>query len=359
MIRKIFVLALVLSQCLSLTACGDSGNGGNDGSSNDPGVTPTRIEGMLKEEYDNTDYTSYLGTWDGVVNEGEDEQKLIAELNEDGEPRFELYVGGELTYCGFLQIRPQYENYVYACNEYDGCGYMCWFDSYDALHIEFDLDGNSCVFVPEGTVPGWAADTETGNDEFSDIAGVWYLDGDVNAISSLEIDAQGSWTLTERLDGNDDPAMTDFGYLEQDPVNTDTYYAHSQQFEDVIYDMGTDLDKEAIWWGGENDVYLLPQTIKSTGEIMAQYVGYWSDGEDYWLRVYGDGSWDTVEESGEIINRGSTVAEEDEIVLYMTDYGYVGTFVLQNGSLYDEDADVTYAPVMEADIPEASRTDLN
>ena len=41
------------------------------------------------------------------------------------------------------------------------------------------------------------------------------------------------------------------------------------------------------------------------------------------------------------------------------DHGYVGTFVLQNGSLYDEDADVTYAPVMEADIPEASRTDLN
>ena len=50
---------------------------------------------------------------------------------------------------------------------------MCWFDSYDALHIEFDLDGNSCVFVPEGTVPGWAVDTETGNGEFSDIAGIW------------------------------------------------------------------------------------------------------------------------------------------------------------------------------------------
>ena len=114
---------------------------------------------MLKEAYDNTDYTSYLGLWDGVVNEGEPEQKLIAELNEDGEPRFELYVDGDLVYYGFLQIRPQYENYVYACNEYDSCGYMCWFDSYDALHIEFDLDGNSCVFVPEGTVPGWAVDT--------------------------------------------------------------------------------------------------------------------------------------------------------------------------------------------------------
>ena len=81
-IRKRVVLVLLLSLCLSLTACGN-GNSGDSG--NDTGVTPTRIEGMLKEAYDNTDYTSYLGLWDGVVNEGEPEQKLIAELNEDGE----------------------------------------------------------------------------------------------------------------------------------------------------------------------------------------------------------------------------------------------------------------------------------
>ena len=66
-----------------------------------------------------------------------------------------------------------YKRQVYACNEYDSGGYVCWFDSYDARHIEFDLDGNSCVFVPEGTVPGWAVDKETGNGEFSDIAGIW------------------------------------------------------------------------------------------------------------------------------------------------------------------------------------------
>ena len=100
-IRKRVVLVLLLSLCLSLTACGN-GNSGDSG--NDTGVTPTRIEGMLKEAYDNTDYTSYLGLWDGVVNEGEPEQILIAELNEDGEPRFELYVDGDLVYYGFLQI---------------------------------------------------------------------------------------------------------------------------------------------------------------------------------------------------------------------------------------------------------------
>ena len=218
---------------------------------------------------------------------------------------------------------------------------------------------SSCVFVPEGTVPGWAVDTETGNGEFSDIAGIWYLDGDADAISSLEIDEQGNWTLFERLDSDDDLIEADCGYLKRDTAKEDTYYAHSRQFEDVIYDMSTDFDKEVIWWGGENDAYLLPQTTRSAGEIIEQYVGYWSDGEDFWLRIYRDGSWDTVKESGKIINRGSTVAKEDGIVLYMMDHGYVGTFVLQNGSLYDADADVAYAPVMEADIPEASRTDLN
>ena len=148
---------------LSLAACGstgDNGDSGDGGSGGSTGVTPTRIDGMIKEDFDDTDYSAYLGIWDGVVEDWEDAQKLFVELNEDGEPRWQLFVAGDLTYEGFLQIRPQYENYVYACNEYDGCGYMCWFDSYDVLHIEFNLDGNSCIFVPEGTVPGWAAEAE-------------------------------------------------------------------------------------------------------------------------------------------------------------------------------------------------------
>lgn len=162
--KKLLTLILALIMCLSLAACGSgtSGDGGNGSDSSDGGtlVTPTRIDGMIKEEFDDTDYSAYLGIWDGVVEDWEDAQKLFVELNEDGEPRWQLFVAGDLTYEGFLQIRPQYENYVYACNEYDGCGYMCWFDSYDVLHIEFDLNGNSCIFVPEGTVPGWAAEAE-------------------------------------------------------------------------------------------------------------------------------------------------------------------------------------------------------
>ena len=134
---------------LSLAACGKDGGGD---------ITPTKLEGMVKEAYDGTDYSAYLGIWDGVVNDGEPEQKLIAAPDEDGEPRWELYVGGELACSGFLQVRPQYANAVYAYVEQEGCGYLCWFDSYGALHIELDLDGNSCVLVPEGTVPGWQTD---------------------------------------------------------------------------------------------------------------------------------------------------------------------------------------------------------
>ncbi len=47
-IRKRVVLVLLLSLCLSLTACGN-GNSGDSG--NDTGVTPTRIEGMLKKKH--------------------------------------------------------------------------------------------------------------------------------------------------------------------------------------------------------------------------------------------------------------------------------------------------------------------
>ena len=134
---------------LSFAACGKDGGGD---------ITPTKLEGMVKEAYDGTDYSAYLGIWDGVVNDGEPEQKLIAAPDEDGEPRWVLYVGGELACSGFLQVRPQYANAVYAYVEQEGCGYLCWFDSYGALHIELDLDGNSCVLVPEGTVPGWQTD---------------------------------------------------------------------------------------------------------------------------------------------------------------------------------------------------------
>ena len=62
---------------LSLAACGKDGGGD---------ITPTKLEGMVKEAYDGTDYSAYLGIWDGVVNDGEPEQKLIAAPDEDGEP---------------------------------------------------------------------------------------------------------------------------------------------------------------------------------------------------------------------------------------------------------------------------------
>ena len=118
---------------LSFAACGKDGGGD---------ITPTKLEGMVKEAYDGTDYSAYLGIWDGVVNDGEPEQKLIAAPDEDGEPRWVLYVGGELACSGFLQVRPQYANAVYAYVEQEGCGYLCWLEAYRGRHSGLDLDGD-------------------------------------------------------------------------------------------------------------------------------------------------------------------------------------------------------------------------
>ena len=63
--------------------------------------------------------------------------------------------------------------------------------------------------------------------------------------------------------------------------------------------MSTDFDKEVIWWGGENDAYLLPQTTRSAGEIIEQYVDIGLM-ERILARIYRDGSWDTVKEAARL-----------------------------------------------------------
>ena len=72
---------------------------------------------------------------------------------------------------------------------------------------------------------------------FEDIAGTWYLDGDPNAESVLDIDNNGEWTLYEG------ESPVDNGYLVQHDTIKEDYYAHSRQNEDVCYDMSTSLDR--------------------------------------------------------------------------------------------------------------------
>ena len=43
-----------------------------------------------------------------------------------------------------------------------------------------------------------ASDTGAADADVSALAGMWYLDGDVNAASWIEFDGSGIWTLYER-----------------------------------------------------------------------------------------------------------------------------------------------------------------
>ena len=48
--------------------------------------------------------------------------------------------------------------------------------------------------------------------------------------------------------------MVDSGTIEVDPDGAGTYFAVSNMYEDVVYDM-TLVGDDVIYWGGEYDYY--------------------------------------------------------------------------------------------------------
>ncbi|MBC8545982.1 hypothetical protein H8711_03410 [Clostridiaceae bacterium NSJ-31] len=227
-------LVLALVMCMALTACGgDSGNG------DDEFGAPESFEGMVKDSQLLTDYAMYWGTWTG-----EDNSELIVEMNDSGdEVRYALYDDNtDLTASGYIQAVPEYSaDYFY--NEHDGVAHHSWFDDDGVLHIDF-----FGVFTKvSGDVPGE-------NVGFADIAGEWYWNGQLDTSSYIEIDEDGEWELYE-LDADADFVLVDYGYLERDTEDEDQYYAHSNEFEGVTYDMYTTNEKTLFAWGGEGDTY--------------------------------------------------------------------------------------------------------
>ena len=96
-----------------------------------------------------------------------------------------------------------------------------------------------------------ASDTGDADADVSALAGMWYLDGDVNAASWIELDASGIWTLYERS-AEGDWSEVDYGTLR---ANGDSQYeAVSDAYEGVSYDAYL-ADDNAMYWGGENDYY--------------------------------------------------------------------------------------------------------
>ena len=244
--KSYYSLLLALALCLCLTACGGSGDtiddGGEDYSGNEVN-TPDSFEGMVKDSELATNYAMYWGTWVDADNNSE---LIVAMADSGDEVRFDLYQDGNIEASGFVQFSQEYSgDYFY--NEFDGGAHHCWLADDGTLQIEgfggFEKDTSA------GDMD--ASDTGDADADVSALAGMWYLDGDVNAASWIEFDGSGIWTLYERS-AEGDWSEVDYGTLRANGDNQ--YEAVSDAYEDVSYDLYL-ADDNAMYWGGENDYY--------------------------------------------------------------------------------------------------------
>lgn len=232
--RNYLALALALIMCLCLVACG----GGGD--TDDDSVTaPTMLE---SEPYDSAAtysyiYDDYLGTWAGSDDAAATE--LLVESTDSG-LYFTFSNGEELVTAGYAQTIPRYDC-IYFFNENDG----------NAYQVTGRMDGMTIETL--GTYVLESHGSRTGG-AFADIANSWYLDGDLSGASTITITEDGMWQFFE-LNGNQ-YEMSDYGTLEQDPAIEEQYYAHSNKYDDVTYDMHMSFEKEAFSWGANGDNYL-------------------------------------------------------------------------------------------------------
>ena len=210
---KVLYLLLAFVRCLSLAACGGGG---------EEITTPAWFEGMVSDSQNKVDINAYGGTWTG------DSGSMVVELSESGdEVRFALYdAAGEITASGFIQTEPQYSaDYFY--NEHDGIAHRC---SVPGDTIEVDGFGEFTK------VSGDKQGDRVGDGDYSALAGEWYQDGEQDALSVIEIKADGSWSLLELMDGDTERTAVDWGKL-QTAEGEGAYSAVSDNFEDVAYDM--------------------------------------------------------------------------------------------------------------------------
>ena len=185
---------LTLILCLALAACGSDNSGDSADYGNDSTV-PSTIDGFVKESYDSYDYSAFEGYY--LPDSGTDFDYLIIDTNGS---RWRIGSNDDLAASGYLQYDADYDC-IYAYNEHDGVAY------------QFSADGSSVniyslgSFTYEMSLDEFDAQAEDYNSsdssvDLSYLAGIWYLDGDLDADSYIYIDSSGGlWGLYERAPG--------------------------------------------------------------------------------------------------------------------------------------------------------------
>ena len=168
---------LTLILCLALAACGSDNSGDSADYGNDSTV-PSTIDGFVKESYDSYDYSAFEGYY--LPDSGTDFDYLIIDTNGS---RWRIGNNDDLAASGYLQYDADYDC-IYAYNEHDGVAY------------QFSADGSSVniyslgSFTYEMSLDEFDAQAEDYNSsdssvDLSYLAGIWYLDGDLDADSYI------------------------------------------------------------------------------------------------------------------------------------------------------------------------------
>lgn len=165
----------------------------------------------------------------------------------------------------YLEIRPDDSTFTLYGDygEIDG-----WFgyDDADQTVYAYDAEGTGCVFeeLEDGRIYfsmyGYFSPMYDGSDgednlaayltPIEDLAGEYYLNGDLSANVFLHIDAEGGWAYLERADGDAEAYAVDSGYLVASDTEMTTYYAHSTEYDGISYRV-FEFDSDTLLWGEE------------------------------------------------------------------------------------------------------------
>ena len=248
--KKMTIFALMLTMCLALTACGDSGSQNDEEDYRVPGMIEAAVYDAAA---DASECSDFFGVWAGVGDAAGDTLEITPT---DGGMYFTICRGEELIASGRAQNVPDY-GCIYFFNESDG----------NAYQFAADYDGNMELY----SFGAFAMETSSASTDFSYVVGEWYLDGYADA-GVIEIDANGGWSLYEPVGDGGELVLTDYGYLEQDPSLLDLYCARSLQSDGVAYKLETSYEENVFTWGDHSDSYQ-----RSTGaaqENPAKDLGY-------------------------------------------------------------------------------------